>query len=162
FNATSEAAQTFTVGMTGTLTEVDLYAFRFSGTVGDLILDIRGTQPNGLPNTSPNLLTTTIPAASVPGSPPAYFPINLSAFNLHATVGAKLAVVLHATANPGDDTTYWWGGRTDNPYANGLMTVRDNGTGGWVVFDPNWDLGFKTYVDAPASQPPVVALPGGP
>src|SRR3954453_17438281 len=49
YNTTAEAAQTFAVGASGTLTEVDLYLYRFSGTIGDLIVDIRGTQANGLP-----------------------------------------------------------------------------------------------------------------
>lgn len=163
FNFTSEAAQTFTVGITGTLTEVDLFAYRFSGSIGDLIVDIRGTQANGLPTTGAGqeLLTTTVPASSVSGSGPGFLAVDLSSFNFHVTAGESLAVVIHVAPDPNADVTYWWGGRTDNQYANGFMTVRDNGTGGWVVFDTNWDLGFKTWVNS-SQQPPVVTLPGGP
>src|SRR3954453_14690288 len=64
FNTNQEIAQTFTVGVTGVLTEVDLYMSRWSGGTNPLILDIRGTQADGRPTSGAGqqLLTTSIPA----------------------------------------------------------------------------------------------------
>src|SRR4051812_7217297 len=67
FNFTGEAAQSFTVGATGVLSEVDLYIYRATGNTGDLVLDIRATDANGIPTTAAGqqLLTTSVPASAV-------------------------------------------------------------------------------------------------
>src|SRR4051812_24871332 len=52
-NTDQQRAETFTVGRTGVLTEVDVYAFRFFNTThGDLTLDLRATQPDGRPTSN--------------------------------------------------------------------------------------------------------------
>ena len=49
FNSDQQEAQTFTVGKTGTLTEVDLYVSGSTPPLGDLIVDVRACQANGRP-----------------------------------------------------------------------------------------------------------------
>ena len=165
-NTDQERAQTFQVGITGVLTEVDVFAYRFFNTFnGDLILDIRGTQADGRPTSGSDqvLLTTTIPSASVGWQSSTYLPIDVSAFGLHVTQGEELAIVLHAASAPSADVTYQWWGAPNNPYANGTNYERVIGNHDWTedTFN-NADLGFRTWVDAPAQAPPVVTLPGGP
>jgi hypothetical protein len=164
FNTNQEEAQTFTCGMTGTLAEVDLYISRFdSNNVGDLIVDIRACQADGRPtSTGDPLASATVPAASVPGNPAAFFAVDFSAANLSVTSGEQLAVVIHVANDPGANVTYYWEGRSGNLYTGGGFTDRVIGNYDWQNISTDGDLGFKTFVDAGASQPPVVTLPGGP
>jgi len=87
-NTDQQRAQTFEVGKTGVLTEVDVYVYRFFNTEhGDLILDIRGTQADGRPTSDADqvLLTTTLPATSVPVQKDGFVPFDISSFNLQVT-----------------------------------------------------------------------------
>lgn len=55
------------------------------------------------------------------------------------------------------------GGRSGNDYTAGGFYGRVIGNHDWLSGLPNdqGDLGFKTYVEAAANQPPTVSLPGG-
>jgi VCBS repeat-containing protein len=161
-----QRAQTFTVGRTGVLSEVDVYVFRFFNTDhGDLTLDLRALQPDGRPtsNAGGELLSVTIPATSVPVQTYGFVPFDLSAFDFHVTQGDRLAIVLHVAPDPLGDVTYQWDGSTNNPYANGAVWERDLSNHDWAA-DPGTDVdfGFRTWVDAPPQAAPVVTLPGGP
>jgi Cadherin-like len=164
FNTSQEEAQTFTCGLTGTLAEVDLYISRFdSNDVGDLIVDIRACQADGRPTSAGDpLASVTVPATSVPGNPVAFFPVNFTGANLSVTSGEQLAVLIHVANDPEANVTYYWEGRTGNLYGGGGFTDRVIGNYDWQAVSTDGDLGFKTFVDAGASQPPVVTLPGGP
>ena len=169
FNTDQERGQTFNVGLTGILSQVDVYVRRFagSGNVGDLILDIRGTQADGRPTTGTgnHLVRASLPATAVPlGPQPAGFvSFDLSGFNLAVTQGQQLAIALHAgSAEGGTDITYQWIGSTGNGYAAGGSSGRVIGNHEWTALDTNVDLGFRTWVDAVPQDPPVVTLSGGP
>src|SRR6476469_10984378 len=86
-NTDQQRAQTFTVGRTGVLSEVDVYVFRFFHNTdhGDLILDLRALQADGRPtsNAGGELLSVTIPATSVPEQTYGFVPFDLSGFNFH-------------------------------------------------------------------------------
>src|SRR4051812_6514704 len=160
-NTDQQRAQTFTVGRTGVLSEVDVYAFRFfrNTTHGDLTLDLRATQPDGRPtsNAGGELLSVTIPATSVPEQTYGFVPFDLSAFNFHVTQGEQLAIVLHVAPDPLGDVTYQWDGSINNPYANGTTWERLIGNHDWVdEGGGDDDLGFRTWVDAAPQAPPVV------
>lgn len=164
-NTDQEWAQTFTVGMSGVLSQVDLYMRRFSGDTGPFVMDIRATQADGRPTSAAGqeLLTVTVPAAQITNANPADFiPFNLSGFNLNVTQGQKLAIVVHVGPATGGNVTYWFGGRSDDSYAAGAMYGRVIGNHDWIASGTGFDLGFKTYVEAAPSQPPVITLPGGP
>src|SRR4051794_39103858 len=74
-NTNQQRAQTFTVGLAGELSRIDVLVHRFaiSGDVGDLNLEIRPTDASGKPLSGPTdfLLHTQMPATAVPkgGSP---------------------------------------------------------------------------------------------
>jgi VCBS repeat-containing protein len=163
FNTNQEEAQTFTVGVTGTLTGVDVYISRFSGNTGPLILDIRGCQASGAPTSGANqvLLTTSVPASAVPGNPAAFYNFDLSSFNFHVNQGDQLAIVLHVGPDPNGNVTYYWEGRLENHYPAGCFYDRVIGNYDWIAPYADGDLGFRTYVDPTPDQPPVVTMPGG-
>jgi hypothetical protein len=164
FNTDQEEAQTFTVGMSGTLSEVDLYLSTFSGSIGDLIVDIRACQGDGRPTSGAGqqLVSVTIPAATVSANVDPFLAIDLTAANLYVSAGEKLAVIAHVAPDVNGDITYYWGGRPDNYYAGGGFTDRVIGNYDWQAVDPIDDIGFKTYVIPAVSLPPIVTLPAGP
>lgn len=167
YNTNQEIGQTFTVGVSGTLTQVDLYIYKWEGTVGDLVLDIRGTRPDGRPTAvaGQQLITTSVPPTSVPGLPgnyAAFFTFDLTPYNVYVAQGEVLAAILHVAPAAGADAGYQWDGRTVNAYPNGLFYGRVIGNHDWTASDPSWDLGFRTYVEPATPLPPVVTLPGGP
>ena len=162
---TSSEAQTFTVGRTGVLTEVDVYVFRFYHNTdhGDLILDLRALQPDGRPtsNSGGVLLSATIPATSVPEQTYGFVPFDLSGFNFQVTQGEQLAIVLHVAPDQLGDVTYQWDGGSNNPVpGRRLLRADDRQLRLGRQHRRISDLGFRTWVDAPAQAPPVVTLAG--
>jgi hypothetical protein len=164
-----EIAQTFTVGITGTLTEVDLPLSKFYDTTTNLLFDIR-TTVGGIP-TEPNsganiLASVSIPASSIPTKPdPSDFSysiiiVDLTPYTIVVTSGEQLAITLHVT-----DTTaqYRWIGMysfDSDPYDSGLYYRRLPPT------IPTWtdakypytgtlyyDLGFTTWVEQGTTVP---------
>jgi len=70
FNSNQEYAQTFRAGLSGTVTRVDVFVKRVTGTAGSMILEVRAGLDNGFPDgaISPEgvLGTATLPSTSVP------------------------------------------------------------------------------------------------
>ena len=92
-----------------------------------------------------------------------FVPFDLSGFNFQVTQGEKLAIVLHVVRDQLGDVTYQWDGSNNSPYPDGASYERTIGNTDWVADTINFsDLGFRTWVDAPAQAPPVVTLPDGP
>ncbi len=139
-------AQTFTVGLTGTLTQVDVM-FRPIDYLSEneVFVDIRRTN-NGAPSDNINdIIETTVldPTAFLPDSFNSFF------FDLAVNEGELLAVVIYTN---GDANTGLWGNASqDNQYLGGsLWTSADLYGGNWYPnansSDQNFDLAFKTYV----------------
>lgn len=133
-------AQTFTAGMTGRLTRVDVRIQRYASS-GDLFFDVRGTS-SGVPieDDGDTLASVTLPAASVPTSY-AWVSVDISFADVTVRTGDVLAIALR-TATGG----YQWEGQQGNPYPGGEPYFRNPGSG-----YPTWtiqteDLGFRTYV----------------
>jgi len=154
-----EVAQTFTVGLTGTLARLDLF---INATViaGDLFVKLLPTV-GGVPvqSTALNLLSVTIPYGAVPIDPPnptAFYSLDLSAFGFVVTAGDVLAIMLSGTGN------YGFGGQNNDPYAAGqFYERRTSQTLAWSVptVAPLADLAFRTYVDVePEPIPEPVSL----
>ena len=141
------AAQTFTVGIGGTLTGAEFYFERWAGSYGDYQLDIRTTS-GGTP-TRTVLGTAYANDGNVRGFK--WLSFDLSPFDIHVTPGDHLALWV----------TQWGVGDVFVPYDPAIPV--DNYGGGSAFYGSNgvwsrWDAdyGFKTYVEpdlAPVPEP---------
>ncbi len=137
-----QKAQTFTVGLAGTLAQVDVDILRNGSPAGPLLFDVRATTAGGAPieSNATTLASLSIPAATVPTTR-GFFSIDVSGFGVAVTPGEILAIVLRGTQV---DVDYTWFGGINNPYPAGDEYFR-NPPGTWTLVEGN-DLGFKTFV----------------
>jgi hypothetical protein len=136
--------QTFTVGLLGQLTRVELVGINHHrGTsVHNIDVAIVTTDASGVPTTT-TLATTTVPPSAVPPTRGNVL-IDLSAANLIVTPGQVLGLRLQ-TASPSGGATYGWSADAiTGTYDGGSTFIRGN------VGIP-WDMGFRTYVAFPAA-----------
>jgi|SRR6516165_7137601 hypothetical protein len=141
-------AQTFTVGVDGTLAQVDLQIYKNSGTTGDVVLDIRPTI-NGSPDPyNGNILyETVIPLDSMPtiDDPRQDVPltsIDVSAGKLAVAQGDMLALSL---SREGQGSPPWVAWRQGEPiYKGGSGYFRSDSTSDWRLL--GHDGGFQTWV----------------
>jgi hypothetical protein len=151
------SAQTFTVGITGVLSQVDVLIEQ-NGPFPELRLDVRPTV-DGLPIEDDNaaLASVTVPLAAIP-FPRAFLSFDVSSFGIHVSQGELLAIVLTGNARwygvaPGIGTPAVEGLApvADDPYPGGAAYFR--GPPGAPTFSlPGGgrlvaDLGFRTFVD---------------
>ena len=156
-----QLAQTFTVGVTGTLVTVEVQA-RVSTVFppgGDLLLDIRPTV-DGVPveDDSLALASVAVPVADVPPFVPwtgNFVSVDLSPFSVHVTAGEVLAIVLRQSGTG----SYIWLSQVE---PEGVTYAK--GAGFSRRFDPSWgrlipetDFGFRTSV---VPEPATLALIG--
>ena len=142
-------AQTFTVGITGQLTDIQVLIEGFSQTA-DLVVDVRPTV-NGLPvsDDSAILGEVAIPASEIPGFPFTFVNFDFYSRNIHVTTGDELAVVLRIDkSSQGGD--YSWRGDTGDKHTSGVAYTRGSS---YDWFAPTSDgltvdYGFKTFVRA--------------
>jgi hypothetical protein len=135
--------QTFTVGVTGVLTRIDVQVRRSPQTVEDLVLSLWSTDVEGLPE---NLLATvSLPASATTQDIPAPFvPFDLGAASVAVSAGDVLAIELDSNAAnvpPFFQERYEWefGGQ----YGGGTAYTRI----GPVLLELGEDFHFRTYVD---------------
>ena len=147
-----EVGQTFTVGVTGTLSQVSVLLGRFPFASGDARLTIYSTTAGGFPDAS--LGFVTISAAAVPTSPE-YVPVDLTSLNISIAENDVLAFgvkntgsgpYLMPSASP-PPATYGGG--------HGVRRTLSVPPGPWQLYVPERDFGFRTYV-----EPAVAMLPG--
>lgn len=158
FGGTQNLAQTFTVGITGTLTEVDVSVerFAFSPPTGTLYLQIR-TTTGGVPAADPSyLLQASVPESSLPiAGNYGFVAFDVASAGLQVTQGEQLAIVLLAPdfANP----VSWIGVQGDH-YPAGAAFVEQEPDYGWIPNGPSGtDYGFQTYV-ASVPEPSTLTL----
>jgi hypothetical protein len=163
-------AQTFTVGIGGQLTSVDVFISKGPNATQDLLFDVRRTN-GGVPiedndlGTDSVLANARVPVSVVSINQFRFINIDISTFNVLVSPGEVLALVLRPSEPfvPGDDDGYGWGGNLDdNQYIGGAKYSRSVARGiPWQLF-PTRDLGFATYV-RPTSVPenPPTFLLGG-
>jgi hypothetical protein len=154
-----DRAQTFTVGLTGLLTQVDI---KIHGTVTfteDVLFDVRTTF-KGIP-TEPNiganiLFNAVIPPAAVPEVPlfgdVPWTSVFLGAGSFPVTAGSILAISLRTN----DDQVYWLAGSYLNPFPSGIRYSRDV-TATWIA-DPESYIFFRTWVDVATAPAPSTLL----
>jgi hypothetical protein len=161
----NDKAQTFTVGLTGYLTEVDLKLFynNPSPSTYDVLFDLRTTE-GGVPselNTGANVLFNgVIPASAVPPTPHSIDELPWTILNLGlpipVTAGEVLSFCLRTDEPVSGPANYLLAGAST--YAAGSLYYRN------LTSQPTWgpifsDIYFRTWVD-PVPIPPTVILLG--
>ena len=145
-------AQTFTVGMAGTLSQVDVWIYKQAAggnTAQDLVCELRNTISGGGPAPGPALATVAMSATSI-GTTPGWVSIPLSS-GVPVIPGNVLAIVLSLpTAPAGSGTDYSWPGGSGYP-AGGCYTTTPASPGAWLSI--GGDLGFMTYVSQAGFAP---------
>lgn len=141
-----EIGQTFTSGITGKLTRIDLQIRKSSSNapVADLIFDILPSS-NGFVPTGSAIATGTISRDIIPTFIPVngdFVSVDLSAFNIMVTAGESLAILLR-NPNPGG---YAWIEASDSDYAGGNAVIRQPPEPFFGSI-PSIDQGFRTFVD---------------
>lgn len=154
---TQQVAQTFTVGPSGLLTQVDLQVAILSDIVpspdGDLMLSILGTT-GGSPDSSNVLGSVTIPKLSIPTVIPGvgdFTSVDVSGLGISVTTGDILSLTL---TNGGTSGAYLWSNRQG--YASGDSFGSLNG-GPWIN-NSSPDAGFQTWVDTTSAVPEPASL----
>lgn len=140
-----EWAQSFTVGVTGTLSRIEVYILKLPGVIENLTVTIYEAN-SGVPTTS--LGAATLFSDVITGSA-AFRSVDFSGLGLSVTAGDKLAFGLKKAPDSGIHIMPFDGG---NPYAGGNTFSRNLGPPilAWVA-QPTADFGFRTYVDVEAA-----------
>ncbi len=147
--STSWASQTFTAGVTGQLTQVDLDLFcsGCTGTTPNITVSIRATTGATPVPTGADLATATIPGFSS-GAGGFFSAVFASPPTL--TAGVRYAIVFRAVSNPSAGTYAYVCSCTPNtnPYTTGQRVTSTNSGATWTadVTAGGRDLGFKTYM----------------
>ncbi|HEX4414738.1 MAG TPA: hypothetical protein VH107_13980 [Lacipirellulaceae bacterium] len=148
-----EQGQTFTVGVTGTLSHIDVQ-LNFPGfdSGGNAILNVYNTS-GGLP-TGASLGSASRTFFLVPSGGYAFQPFDVSSYAIPVHAGDVLAYGISSDIG----STFFVRTTSDHStYAGGLSLYRTyNPAGVWTNYTFSHDGGFQTYVDASAA----VGLPG--
>ena len=148
-----DVAQTFTVGITGTLTRVDLQIFRGDPqSASPLVLEMRRTLVDGLPDESDAGLLAVLPITAVLPrliiAPPNLVQVELGPQSVPVDTGDILSISLHSMAAPNE--WYLWASGAP-AYNRGSGFFRSEFTGGAYRY-AGTDLGFRTFV-VPIPEP---------
>ena len=140
-------AQTFTVGLTGTLTSVDLILS--SGPTADDVLrvDIRGTT-GGNPNLDDGAVlgSRLVSGLGLPVNNTSEFvSIDFSSLNIQVIAGQQLAIVIMRVVGSGGSDVLWVGENQLEDYPAGHDVQRNGGSGTTWTSLTN-DFYFRTYV----------------
>jgi len=154
----ADQAQTFTVGITGQLTNIEVLIEGLNQ-AADLFVDIRPTI-NGIPisDDSSILGEVAIPASEISGFPYTFINVDYSSQDILVTSGTELAIVLKIDRlSQGGD--YSWRGETGDLYTSGVAYTRTNTTDWFAPISGSLtvDYGFKTFVN-PIPIPPAIYL----
>jgi hypothetical protein len=147
FAETLERAQTFTVGSTGVLLEVQLRMLQQQE--GDLFFHLLPTQ-DGVPveDLGQALASHRVPSGTVPGTVDTFL-LDVSASRVEITEGQVLAIVLGADTELGG---YSWFGQAPGGYEGGAAYDRNVPGGTWMPTQSSEqavDFGFATVVAPP-------------
>lgn len=155
-NDVFQYGQTFTVGVTGTLTRVEVYLAKISGippgVTENLVFRLYETS-DGLPTTQMGT-DLTLPPSEVSGTAPEFESFDVSSFGIEVTEGDVLAFVITKSPNL-SSLGYVLPFQSPGAYAGGQPVQR------LLDATPTWepvagvprDYGFRTYVEAGESLP---------
>jgi carboxypeptidase family protein/uncharacterized protein DUF4214 len=144
FNSTNWVGQTFTAGLSGSLTkvDVDLFCSGCTGTTPNLTVSIRATA-GGFP-TGADLATGTITGFSSGSG--GYFTATFTT-PLAVTAGTQYALMVRPVSNPSVGI-YAYVVSPSDTYAGGAWITSSTSGVSWVNGTaPARDLGFHTYLD---------------
>jgi len=145
--ASQSIAQTFTVGVGGVLTGLELFANHFSGyCTNDLFVSLV-TTAGGVP--SDNVLATVaLPSSDIPFSlSPPPVAVDFSAYSIAVEEGDTLGIILRCdAAGLNLDPTYVWNADNPGSYVGGMAFVSIFGSS-WGGIGTDKDMGFRTYVE---------------
>ena len=149
-NGLNDEAQTFTVGVTGTLAQVDVKIIPV-GAPQDLVVEVRPTV-GGVPVESDTavLASVRLPASGIPTSY-GFLSVDVRPFAVPVTEGEVLAIVLRSDGFSG---VYCWGGDVTDAYLAGQRFIRNPGTGWSAAGSVGVDLGFRTFVETSSTAVP--------
>lgn len=146
-----EMGQTFTVGVGGTLAQIDVLMYRQGDPLdsfGDAVLRVYTTTPQRRP-TGEALATVTLPKAQVPSGSAAWVSFDVSGAGIAVNPGDVLAFAVAAASGQGSYTLPIVFNATGVDYAGGAAVRRDLSVSGpWSTIIPAADYGFQTWVDA--------------
>lgn len=149
-------AQTFTVGITGTLTDVQVYIRRpDAGVPQSATLAIWSTTGAGAPDAS-------LASGGTIALGTSYSFVNYTLLSgLAVSQDDVLAIVLSGTGSASNKSTRWLGDY-QNSYAGGRTYMSVNSGSTWSSSSPQAvDLSFKTFVEAtPTPEPATLLLLG--
>jgi hypothetical protein len=143
-SSAQEIAQTFTVGVNGTLSRIEVLLARFSFTADNAILTVYSSA-GGVPDAS--LGSAMVSAGAVSTTAPTFVSFDLSALAVAVSVEDVLAFSIHSAGSPfllpfSDSSTYAGG----SPWRRTLSVP----PGPWQAIAPPRDYGFRVYVDVPS------------
>jgi hypothetical protein len=150
YTGDAKFSQTFTAGMSGALTEVDLY-LGINGSETDS-MSIQNVNGSSLPDGT-TLASTTASISGSNISDPAWFEFAFTT-PTYVTSGTQYAIVVTTT----NAQIY---GTTGNGYGGGAAWewVTSQGNSYWLGFGTDLgDFSFKTYVDTAATAPSASAF----
>jgi hypothetical protein len=136
------AAETITVGITGTLTRVEMYVYAGGTLTAPLVLEVRTVDGSDVSD-PPAEQVLASQQVTPPPSGLQWVSFDLSASNLHITSGEHLSLVLRSAQ---DLTVGQYDAEGSQDVYPGASFYR-NFTNPWIELD-NYDLMFHTYVAA--------------
>ena len=139
------AAETITVGITGTLTRVEMYVYAGATLTAPLVLEVRAVD-GGSETDPPSEQVLASQQVTPPPSGLQWVSFDLSASNLQVTTGQHLSLVLRSA----QDLTQGQYDAEGSPNTYPGASFYRNFSNPWNEID-NYDLMFHTYVN-----------PGGP
>ena len=135
-------AQTFTVGISGLLSRIDLGIYREAAATGDVTLDILPFSAFPAYDLGSSLFTTVLPITSIPLLTTTLTSVDVTAANLSVTTGDQLAIVLRRPA--GTAWVVWQDSDFAFPYQGGSFFVHHPGFVEWMSV--TGDHRFQTWV----------------
>jgi len=165
-------AQTFTVGVTGSLASVEVEVGRGSAVTEDLVLYLLPTNPEVLGSLGTvykpavdfegdAIVKVAVSSSLVSVGSASLLSIDLSSFAVDVTAGDHLALALRAPGvGGGMDDAYFWSVTSSYPVVGGPYS----GGHQWLDIDPPWtiesyqDMNFRTFVEIPAVPEPAASV----
>jgi len=149
-----EWAQTFTAGVSGTLTRIDVYLgdpFGAEPAGGPVAFDVRHARA-GTPGSERDVIARRVlDTSAFVGE--GFYQFDVQAARLSVTAGQSLAIVLTSRALDAAPWT-WRGSEAGEPaYAGGAQFFRLTRDDAWSSPIPDVDLAFRTFVRPGAAAP---------
>lgn len=157
-------AQTFTLGLAGVLSEIEVEVQLNLAGAPDLVIELRNA-PGGVPDNDDSLVlaSTSVTSSALTLNARTWLSLDLSSLGLAVNVGDTFAISLRVPGSTTPANYFWMVSGATNPYPGGQRWGRSptwnggvlgstwNGTFG--TFSPAHDLNFRVFVPEPALAP---------